>query len=76
MRLAMAEFKVVLVVDVEGDDVFDTRASVVVVSAGVGMSRRAVERKAVKTLVNKKVKNLFHNFVKFTDLTGQSSKGL
>lgn len=50
--LAVAEVKVVLVVGEEGEGVLGVGASVVVVSAGVGMSRGAEEIKALKTLVS------------------------
>lgn len=44
--LAVAEDKVVLVVDVGDDDVLDVGAAVMVASAGAGSSRGAEERKA------------------------------
>lgn len=45
--LTLTEVKVRLVLGVKGDDVLDIGLCVVVVSAGVGMSRDAEEGKAV-----------------------------
>lgn len=46
--LVVADVKVVLVVGMEGEDVLGVGTSVVVVFAGMGMSRGAEERKALK----------------------------
>lgn len=46
------EVKVMLVVVVEGEDGLGVGASVVALCAGVGRSRGAEERKALKTLVH------------------------
>lgn len=66
--LAVAEVKVVLVVGVEWGGVRDVGACVVVASAGVGRSRGAEERKAVKKSEHFKI--LFHSFVKIHNPDG------